>query len=154
MHKCIFSVHHPILIYAHTAKEFKGYAMMKDETYKRKHYYKTECDFNHTCFSFSCPQANAALMFDAISVLAEAFSKMYKKKLDIFQQPSSGINGLLRTNGTRDVHCATGGDFSGSPPPFENGEKIAKFIRKVSLRLFECVLLFYSFLFVNRHAPH
>lgn len=70
-------------------------------------------------------------MYDAISVLAEAFSKMYKKKLDIFQQPSSGINGLLRTNGTRDVHCATGGDFSGSPPPFENGEKIAKFIRKV-----------------------
>lgn len=69
-------------------------------------------------------------MYDAISVLAEAFSKMYKKKLDIFQS-SSGINGFLRTNGTRDVHCATGGDFSGSPTPFENGEKIAKFIRKV-----------------------
>ncbi len=67
-------------------------------------------------------------MYDAISVLAEAFSKMYKKKLDIFQ---SGINGFSRTNGTRDVNCATGGDFSGSPLPFENGEKIAKFIRKV-----------------------
>ncbi len=83
-------------------------------------------------------------MYDAISVLAEAFSKMYKKKLDIFQQPSSGINGLLRTNGTRDVHCATGGDFSGSPPPFENGEKISKFIRKVRVYDF-FALLFYSF---------
>lgn len=77
---------------------------------------------------FHCSQANAALMYDAISVLGEAFSKMYKKKME-FLQP--GINGF-RANGTRDVHCATGGDFTGSPPPFEHGEKIAKFIRKVS----------------------
>ncbi|CAL8101103.1 unnamed protein product [Orchesella dallaii] len=68
-------------------------------------------------------------MYDAILVLGEAFSKMYKKKLDFLQ---TGTNGF-RPNGTRDVHCATGGDFTGSPPPFENGEKIAKFIRKVEM---------------------
>jgi len=70
-------------------------------------------------------------MYDSISILAEALSRMYKKKVDIFQ-PSSGFNGFLRANGTREVSCATGGAFTGSPIPFENGEKIAKFFRKVS----------------------
>lgn len=58
---------------------------------------------------------------------------MFKKKVDILQMGNNGYRG----NGTRDVNCATGGDFTGSPIPFENGEKIAKFIRKVGFILID-----------------
>lgn len=101
-------------------------------------------------------QANAALMYDAISVLAEAFGKVLRKKPDFFVGgsisttsggamstsnnktptfPSSSSSSTTTTsfNTTmREVHCATGRDFTDSPVPFELGEKISKFIRKVS----------------------
>jgi len=95
-------------------------------------------------------------MFDSMSVLTEAFSKMLRKKPDIFRigtngnpNGNSGTSssysgpspqgligsfglGATRTNGTREVHCGTGPDFMDSVVPFELGEKIAKHIRKVS----------------------
>jgi hypothetical protein len=81
-------------------------------------------------------QADAALMYDAMSVLQDAFSKMTRKKPDYFSSgspASSSTSSTFRWNGTRDVHCATGRDFTGSPTPFEMGERIAKNIRKVHL---------------------
>lgn len=88
-------------------------------------------------------------MYDSISVLAEAFGKILRKKPDFFGSPAnSGVGGFVQggLKGTssssssnssistpmREVHCATGRDFTDSPVPFELGEKIAKFIRKVS----------------------
>jgi hypothetical protein len=81
-------------------------------------------------------QADAALMYDAMSVLQDAFSKMTRKKPDYFSSgspasSSTSSSSTFRWNGTRDVHCATGRDFTGSPTPFEMGERIAKNIRKV-----------------------
>ena len=98
-------------------------------------------------------------MFDAMSVLTEAFSKMLRKKPDLFRGTNGGGNGNIgssssssslsgsstlsgsvfgfggngRPNGSREVHCGTGPDFMDSVIPFELGEKIAKHIRKVSL---------------------
>ncbi len=92
-------------------------------------------------------------MFDAMSVLTEAFSKMLRKKPDLFRGTNGGGNGgsglgisfpsgsstlsgsvfgAGRPNGSREVHCGTGPDFMDSVVPFELGEKIAKHIRKVS----------------------
>ena len=84
-------------------------------------------------------------MYDAMSVLMEAFGKMLRKKPDLLRSPSSSSSssaaannhGYLpgRTNGTtREVHCGTGPDFKDPVIPFEVGEKIAKHIRKVGLQ--------------------
>jgi len=70
-------------------------------------------------------------MYDAVSVLFDAFTKMTRKKPDFFHQPGAVSPTGVKLNGTREVHCATGRDFTGSPVPFELGEKIAKYIRKV-----------------------
>lgn len=63
-------------------------------------------------------------MIDAISVLYDAFSKLGRKKGEISSS----------WNGSREAICATG-SVIGSPVPFELGEKIAKYIRKVRLDL-------------------
>ena len=94
-------------------------------------------------------QADAALMYDAMSVLIEAFGKMLRKKPDLLNRsPSSSIssssyssnsnsnNGYLLNNrpnnGSKEIqHCGSGPDFKDPVVPFEVGEKIAKHIRKV-----------------------
>jgi len=117
--------------------------------------FRSSLTFHDPSFNF---QANAALMFDAMSVLTEAFSRMLRKKPDLFRGTNGGGNGNVgtgssasssasasatlsgsvfgfggngRPNGSREVHCGTGPDFMDSVIPFELGEKIAKHIRKV-----------------------
>lgn len=101
-------------------------------------------------------QANAALMFDSMAVLTEAFSKMLRKKPDLFRGTNSGNNGGVGMgsnsnyggstfgfggmNGSREIHCGTGPDFMDPIVPFELGEKIAKYIRKV--RRYSCCKLY------------
>lgn len=71
-------------------------------------------------------------MYDAITVLYDAFTKMTRKKSDFFHPAGGGVSETgVKLNGTREVHCATGRDFTGSPVPLLLGEKIAKYIRKV-----------------------
>jgi hypothetical protein len=85
-------------------------------------------------------------MYDAISVLAEAFAKALRKKPDFFgtisstalnnnnyKTSSSSSSSNVSANTVREVHCATGRDFTDSPIPFEQGERLAKYIRKVSV---------------------
>ena len=90
-------------------------------------------------------QSDAALMYDAMSVLTEAFGKMLRKNPDLLNRSTSSAaagpnvssnNGYLNSrpsNGSKQVqhYCGTGPDFRDPVVPFEVGEKIAKHIRKV-----------------------
>jgi len=94
------------------------------------------------CF-FENQQAEAALMYDAISVLHSAFTKILHKKggSDFISSlrslngsttsSTSSSSGSATASSRRDVVCATGRDFTDNPVPFEMGERIAKYIRKV-----------------------
>lgn len=67
--------------------------------------------------------AQAALMYDAVFVLVEAFNKMLRKKPDVFR------NNLRRfNNGTKVLDCNASG---GWVTPWEHGDKISRFLRKV-----------------------
>ncbi|XP_043287148.1 glutamate receptor 1 isoform X2 [Venturia canescens] len=61
--------------------------------------------------------AQAALMYDAVLVLIEAFNKFIKKKI--------GGN-----NPKRSLDCNTGNQSNGWVTPWEHGDKISKFLRK------------------------
>lgn len=70
--------------------------------------------------------AQAALMYDAVFVLVEALNKLLRKKPDSFR--NNLRRGQIFNNGTKGLDCNTSG---GWVTPWEHGEKISKFLRKV-----------------------
>lgn len=72
--------------------------------------------------------AQAALMYDAVFVLVEAFNKLLRKKPDLFR--NNFRRGQIFNNGSRGLDCNT----SGWVTPWEHGDKISRFIRKVPTR--------------------
>ena len=73
-------------------------------------------------------QAQAALMYDAVFVLVEAFNKLLRKKPDLFR--TNFRRGQLFNNVTRGVECNSP---KGWPSPWEHGDKISRFLRKVRI---------------------
>ncbi|XP_060535299.1 glutamate receptor 1-like [Cylas formicarius] len=72
--------------------------------------------------------AQAALMYDAVFVLVEAFNKILRKKPDVFR--TSVRRSQMFTNGTKILDCnASGGWIT----PWEHGDKISKYLRKVEI---------------------
>nr|QHN69194.1 ionotropic receptor 13 [Sirex nitobei] len=75
--------------------------------------------------------AQAALMYDAVFVLVEAFNKFLRKKPDRNNVRRTGIPGSSQpTNGTRALDCNTN---RGWVTPWEHGDKISKYLRKVEI---------------------
>ena len=75
-------------------------------------------------------QAAAALMYDAVFVLVEAFNKFTKKKSDRSNQRRPGISSSIQAmNATRIVNCYPQENWV---TPWEHGDKISKLLRKVS----------------------
>ncbi|XP_033174729.1 glutamate receptor 1 isoform X1 [Bombus affinis] len=75
--------------------------------------------------------AQAALMYDAVFVLVEAFNKFLRKKPDRSNVRRTGIPGGSQiTNGTRALDC---NNSRGWVTPFEYGDKISKNLRKVEI---------------------
>ncbi|XP_076298659.1 glutamate receptor IB isoform X1 [Lasioglossum baleicum] len=73
--------------------------------------------------------AQAALMYDAVFVLVEAFNKFLKKKQDKSNVRRTGIPGGSQiTNDTRALDCNSS---RGWVTAFEYGEKISRLLRKV-----------------------
>jgi len=72
--------------------------------------------------------AQAALMYDAVSVLVEAFNRMQRKKPENFK--SLLRRGQSFSNGSRALDCNAN---SGWVIPWEHGEKISNLLRKVRL---------------------
>ncbi|XP_054275733.1 glutamate receptor 1-like [Macrosteles quadrilineatus] len=72
--------------------------------------------------------AQAALMYDAVFVLVEAFNKLLRKKPDMFR--NNLRRGQLFNNGSRGIDCNTS---RGWVTPWEHGDKISRFLRKVEL---------------------
>ncbi|VEN59732.1 unnamed protein product [Callosobruchus maculatus] len=73
--------------------------------------------------------AQAALMYDAVFVLVEAFNKLLRKKTDLFR---SNMRRGLSNNGTstKVLDCNVNG---GWVTPWEHGDKISRFLRKVEI---------------------
>lgn len=93
-------------------------------------------------YVFDMLQAQAALMYDAVFVLVEAFNKLLKKKPDQFRSYTmrrsssqhsytNSSYGNLIANGqnTRALDCNTA---KGWINPWEHGDKISRYLRKVS----------------------
>ena len=75
-------------------------------------------------------QAAAALMYDAVFVLVEAFNKFTRKKSDRNNQRRTGVPNLNQgLNTTLPLDC---NPKQGWVTPFEYGDKISKLLRKVS----------------------
>ncbi|XP_029044649.1 glutamate receptor 1 isoform X1 [Osmia bicornis bicornis] len=75
--------------------------------------------------------AQAALMYDAVFVLVEAFNKFLRKKPDRSNVRRTGIPGSNQiTNGTRALDCNSS---RGWVTPFEYGDKISRLLRKVEI---------------------
>jgi hypothetical protein len=74
--------------------------------------------------------AQAALMYDAVFVLVEAFTKIIRKKPDQFKAYTMrrGQPFNLPSNGTRALDCNTS---KGWVTPWEHGDKISRYLRKV-----------------------
>ncbi|KAF4518616.1 hypothetical protein B566_EDAN009865 [Ephemera danica] len=72
--------------------------------------------------------AQAALMYDAVFVLVEAFNKMLRKKPDLFR--NNIRRGQIFNNGSRGLDCNTS---KGWVTPWEHGDKISRFLRKAEL---------------------
>lgn len=70
--------------------------------------------------------AQAALMYDAVFVLVEAFNKLLRKKQDIFR--NNMRRGQIFNNGSKGLDCNASG---GWVTPWEHGDKISRFLRKV-----------------------
>lgn len=76
--------------------------------------------------------AQAALMYDAVYVLVEAFSKIVRKKPDQFRaytMRTSRGQFNVPPNGTRPIDCNASGR---GVQPWEHGDKISRYLRKVS----------------------
>ncbi|KRT85805.1 hypothetical protein AMK59_749 [Oryctes borbonicus] len=72
--------------------------------------------------------AQAALMYDAVFVLVEAFNKLLRKKPDVFR--NNLRRGQIFNNGSKGLDCNASG---GWVTPWEHGDKISRFLRKVEL---------------------
>jgi ionotropic glutamate receptor len=70
--------------------------------------------------------AQAALMYDAVFVLVEAFNKLLRKKQDSFR--NNIRRGSTYTNGSKSLDCNTSGGWI---TPWEHGDKISRNLRKV-----------------------
>ncbi|XP_030754470.1 glutamate receptor 1-like [Sitophilus oryzae] len=78
--------------------------------------------------------AQAALMYDAVSVLVEAFNKILRKKPDNFKNINSRSGrGQLYNNGSKILDC---NHSSGRVNPWEHGDKISRYLRKVFIKLY------------------
>ncbi|XP_066250045.1 glutamate receptor 1-like isoform X2 [Euwallacea similis] len=75
--------------------------------------------------------AQAALMYDAVFVLVEAFNKILRKKPDSFKNINTRTGrGQFYNNGSKILDCnPTGGWVS----PWEHGDKISRYLRKVEI---------------------
>uniref|UniRef100_A0A6P7GQM7 Glutamate receptor 1-like n=1 Tax=Diabrotica virgifera virgifera TaxID=50390 RepID=A0A6P7GQM7_DIAVI len=72
--------------------------------------------------------AQAALMYDAVFVLVEAFNKVLRKKPDLFR---NNVRRGLNYNGTtKALDCNVNGNWV---TPWEHGDKISRFLRKVGI---------------------
>lgn len=67
--------------------------------------------------------AQAALMYDAVFVLVEAFNKLLRKKPDVFRTNTKKSN-----NGSKPLECTVSSGWVNS---WEHGDKISRFLRKV-----------------------
>lgn len=65
-------------------------------------------------------------MYDAVFVLVEAFNKLLRKKPDLFR--NNFKRGQIFNNGSRGIDCNTS---KGWVTPWEHGDKISRFLRKV-----------------------
>ncbi|XP_057333872.1 glutamate receptor 1-like isoform X2 [Microplitis mediator] len=75
--------------------------------------------------------AQAALMYDAVLVLVEAFNKFLKKKIDRSNPKRPGVQGNNQpSNVSRPLDCNTN---NGWVTPWEHGDKISKFLRKAEI---------------------
>nr|CAI5844229.1 unnamed protein product [Callosobruchus analis] len=73
--------------------------------------------------------AQAALMYDAVFVLVEAFNKLLRKKNDLFRSNMRrGLNS--NSTSTKVLDCNVNG---GWVTPWEHGDKISRFLRKVEI---------------------
>ncbi|XP_065349136.1 glutamate receptor 1-like isoform X2 [Cloeon dipterum] len=72
--------------------------------------------------------AQAALMYDAVSVMIEVFNKLLRKKPDMFR--SNVRRGQVFNNGSRGLECNYSKNWV---TPWEHGDKISRFLRKVEL---------------------
>uniref|UniRef100_T1IZK5 Ionotropic glutamate receptor C-terminal domain-containing protein n=1 Tax=Strigamia maritima TaxID=126957 RepID=T1IZK5_STRMM len=70
--------------------------------------------------------SSAALMFDAVNMVIEALARLLKKKPDIFR--SNLRRGEVYNNGTKGLNCT-----KPQVTPWEHGEKIMRFIRKMEM---------------------
>jgi glutamate receptor, ionotropic, invertebrate len=69
-------------------------------------------------------------MYDAVFVIAEAFNKVLRKKPDQFRNYAIARR-TPNGNATKSVDCNTAG--KGWVQPWEHGDKIARYLRKVEL---------------------
>ncbi|CAH0545662.1 unnamed protein product [Brassicogethes aeneus] len=72
--------------------------------------------------------AQAALMYDAVFVLVEAFNKLLRKKPDVFR--NNMRRGQIYNNGSKGLDCNASG---GWVAPWEHGDKISRLLRKVEI---------------------
>lgn len=86
-------------------------------------------------------KAQAALMYDTVTLVAETLNRMLRKKADAFRS-SGGARGGSKgggggggggdaTNSTRSIECNNTAEWVNA---WEHGERIAKYIRKVGTR--------------------
>lgn len=87
-------------------------------------------------------QAQAALMYDAVFVLVEAFNKLLKKKPDQFRSYTmrrsssqhsytNSSYGNLIANGQQNMRVLDCNIAKGWINPWEHGDKISRYLRKV-----------------------
>ncbi|KAF7283419.1 hypothetical protein GWI33_000622 [Rhynchophorus ferrugineus] len=76
--------------------------------------------------------AQAALMYDAVFVLVEAFNKILRKKPDNFKNINLRPGrGQFYNNGSKILDCNASG---GRVNPWEHGDKISRYLRKVNIK--------------------
>lgn len=69
-------------------------------------------------------------MYDAVFVLVEAFNKVLRKKPDLFR--NNVRRGINYNETSKSLECNTKGNWV---VPWEHGDKISRFLRKVCLYL-------------------
>lgn len=93
-------------------------------------------------FKSSCEQAQAALMYDAVFVLVEAFNKLLRKKPDQFRSYTLRRMGQMPVTNANATHSNAGSNANvnrvldcntskGWVTPWEHGDKISRYLRKV-----------------------
>lgn len=76
-------------------------------------------------------QAQSALIYDAVTVVAEALTRLKRKKLDAFGE-TTGLSSARR------ISCDTA---DSDQSIWEHGEKITRFMRKVRLGEYSRVVI-------------